>query len=351
MLTAMRRRLRLTDPALISWGSNDYLGLSQHPAVLDAAQAALRQYGAGAGASRLVSGHTPLHAKLESILAAYFDQEAALVFPSGYMTNLGVLTTLAGEGDALILDRLCHASLIDAARLSKARLFVYPHRDVAGAEKALKRARDYGRRLLVTESVFSMDGDLAPLAELRSLAREHHATLVVDEAHSLGMQALPVQADVVIGTLSKALGSQGGFVAASHAVVDQLVNHARSFIFTTGLAPACVGAARESIRLIKEGVVSGAPVQRLADTLRQGLQAQGWNTGDSTTQIIPVIVGSAERVMALSERLRQRGHDAPAIRPPTVPEETCRLRLSVTAFHTDHSVQNLLSTIGRAPHE
>jgi len=345
--TAMRRRLRASDETLIHWGSNNYLGLAKHPRVIAGAQAALAAYGAGATASRLIQGQAPLHQALESDLAQFFSRDAALVFPSGYMANLGAVTALVGPGDAIIMDRLCHASLIDAARLSGARLFVYPHIDLDGAKKALKRTVGYHRRLLLTESLFSMDGDFAPLKDLIPLAHQHGAMVLVDEAHGLGVwpHTDSAQADVLVGTLSKALGAQGGFVAASFPVIDWLVNKARPFIFTTGLAPACVGAAQAALALIKEGDTKAASVLDLAGELRIRLQALGWDTGRSHSQIIPILVGSASRALALAEQAKAAGHLIPAIRPPTVPEGECRVRISVTAEHTQADVDGLLNLL------
>jgi 8-amino-7-oxononanoate synthase len=348
---AMRRKLRLPDTSLINFASNNYLGLARHPDVIAGAEAALHAWGAGAVSSRLLSGHTALHAELEEGLAQFVGKESALVFPAGYMANVGVLTALAGPSDAVILDRLCHASLVDAARLSGARLLVYSHADVSDAERVLQRAASYRRRILVTESLFSMDGDAPDLPALRALARQYDALAVVDEAHALGVagpkgQGLSQDWDLVMGTLSKSFGSQGGFAAGSRTLMDYLVNKARSFIFTTGLSPACVGAALAALQVMKKDPTLADNVRTLSATLRQGLTERGWNILRSESQIIPILVGEADVALALSERLRAQGFYAPAIRPPAVHAHECRIRLSVTAEHTAAQIDHLLNSLG-----
>jgi len=348
---ALRRALRLQDPALVNFASNNYLGLTHHPLVLAGAEAALHQYGSGSASARLLSGHTPLHAELEQSLAAWVNQEAALIFPAGYMANLGVITSLAGPSDAVILDRLCHASLVDAARLSGARLLVYHHADADDAERVLKRAQSYRRRLLVTESLFSMDGDIPPLKELLALARRYQATALVDEAHALGVygdqgHGLSQGWDVVLGTLSKALASQGGFAAGSRVCIDYLTNKARSFIFTTGLSPVSVGAALAALQVIQKNPEVLKKVQARALALREGLRSQGWTTHPSESQIIPILVGEATTALELTECLRHKGFFAPAIRPPAVHAHECRLRLSVTAEHTQEQINHFLEVLG-----
>lgn len=358
----------------LNFSSNDYLGLSRHPRVIEAVQEVAKHWGAGATSSRLIGGNSVIHQDLEQALASFMGTEAALVFPTGYMANLGVITTLASEGDAVILDRLCHASLIDAARLSGARLFVYEHGDTADAEKVLKRAASYRRRLLVTESLFSMDGDFAPLAALAALAQQYEAISVSDEAHAIGvwgdqgkgarwdqgnggsvdrrndvvppfLRTSVPDVDVVIGTLSKSLGSQGGFVCGSQALVDSLVNKARSFIFTTGLSPLCVAAAHAALSLIQEDATPRTRVQDLAKRLREGLRARGFDILQSESQIVPVLLGTVDTTLAGAARLESAGIYAPAIRPPTVHAGACRLRFSVTANHTEKDIDQLLGVL------
>jgi 8-amino-7-oxononanoate synthase len=344
----MRRHLRTVErrgadafvvhgQAFINLSSNDYLGLAQHPTVVAAAQQALAYWGAGASSSQLVSGHTALHDELEKALADWLGRESALVFPSGYMANLAAVTALVGPGDAVIADRLCHASIIDAIRLSGARLFVFAHRDAGQAERALKRAAGYRRRLLVTESLFSMDGDAAPLEALSGLTARYDAMMLVDDAHALGVcgpdgRGLALgQADLVVGTLSKALGSQGGFVAGPAAVRELLINRARAFIYTTGLAPAAAGAALAAIGLLRKNSAPRETLRQLAMQLRDGLREQDWNLLASESQIIPVLLGSPEQALRVAEGLERNGIFAPAIRPPTVSAGECRLRFSVSA--------------------
>jgi 8-amino-7-oxononanoate synthase len=245
-------RLTIDGRSLLNFSSNNYLGLARHPQVLEGIKQVLEHWGAGATSSRLISGNSVIHQDLESALAAFVRREAALLFPSGYMANLAVITTLAGPGDAVVLDRLCHASLVDAVRLSGAKLLVYRHADAKDAEHVLNRALSYRRRLLVTESLFSMDGDFAPLEDLRQISERQKALTIVDDAHALGLWETKTAGwDVVVGTLSKSLGTQGGFAAASGEVIDLLINKARPFIFTTGLSPLCVAAGQAALSLVQ----------------------------------------------------------------------------------------------------
>jgi 7-keto-8-aminopelargonate synthetase-like enzyme len=377
-------RLTVQGRSLINFSSNNYLGLARHPLVLEAVRKALDQWGAGATSSRLISGTAAIHQELESALATFMQTEAALVFPTGYMTNLGVITALVGPGDAVVMDRLCHASLVDAAHLSGARLFVYEHANPESAERALKRASGYRRRLLVTDSLFSMDGDFAPLDDLTRLAKRCDAISVLDEAHALGVwgeegrgarfdretgrrgdtekrsdlplsprHPVPASAardwDVVVGTLSKALGSQGGFACGSKEFVETLVNKSRSFIYTTGLSPACVACARAALGLIQGDDVPRRRVQTLARQLREGLIDLGFDILGSQSQIVPVLLGDAQRALECSAHLEACGIFAPAIRPPTVHVGQCRIRFSVTAEHTREDVNRLLEALRKFP--
>jgi 8-amino-7-oxononanoate synthase len=329
----------------INFSSNNYLGLARHPQVVNAAKEVMDHWGVGATSSRLISGSSIIHQDLESALAAYIGTDAALLFPTGYQANLGAITSLVGPGDAIVMDRLCHASLVDAAHLSGARLFVYAHGDVAAAEAALERAATYSKRLLVTESLFSMDGDFAPMDELRTLAKNHKAISLVDQAHAIGVWDLAKGWDVTVGTLSKALGSQGGFVAGSKELIDTLVNKARSFIYTTGLSPVCVAAGFAALSLVQEDVSARQKVQQLSKQLRDRLRAQGWNILSSQSQIIPVLLGTPERTMTVSAVLKDAGYFAPAIRPPTVHTGQCRIRLSVTCQHEERELIGLLEVL------
>jgi 8-amino-7-oxononanoate synthase len=350
-----KARLIISGKTYVNFSSNNYLGLATHPKVIEAVREAAVIWGAGATASRLISGSTAIHSRLERALAGFLKKEAALLFPSGYMANLSVVTSLAGQGDAVIADRLNHASLIDAVRLSGARLFVYEHSDPVSAEKALIRARSYRRRLLMTDGLFSMDGDFAPLKELSSLCRRYDAVGMVDDAHALGIwgdegrgvASLLDTEWLLVGTLSKALGSQGGFVCASSPVIDLLVNRARPFIFSTGLSPLCVAAALQALSLIQEDAGPRERVKELSMILRNGLKKRGWNMLGSESQIIPVLIGETGKTLETAERLMQAGIYAPAIRPPTVHSGECRIRFSVTADHTEADVYRLMEVLDK----
>ncbi|MBX8687636.1 8-amino-7-oxononanoate synthase [Mycolicibacterium porcinum] len=339
----LRRELR-TRPAVateLDLASNDYLGLSQHPEVLDGGIEALRTWGAGAGGSRLVTGNTELHEGFETALAAFVGAESALVFSSGYTANLGAVVALSGPGSLLVSDALTHASLVDACRLSRARVTVTPHRDVDAVDAALS-ARTEERAVVLTESVFSTDGALAPLRELHAVCRRHGALLLVDEAHGLGVrgpggQGLLYEAglagspDVVMTTtLSKALGSQGGVVLGQEAIRAHLIDAARPFIFDTGLAPAAVGAAWAALRvLIAEPQRAQAVLDHAAELARI--------SGDATvpdSAVVSVILGEPEVAVAAAAACLDRGVRVGCFRPPTVPEGTSRLRLTARASLT-----------------
>lgn len=351
---------------LLNFSSNDYLGLGRYPKVKEASISATARYGTGAGASRLLSGNHPLYAQLESNLAKFKGTEAALVFPTGYMANLGLLTSLAGPGDTLILDKLCHASLIDAARLSGAVVRTYPHRDVERCREILTKSA--GRRIVVTDGVFSMDGDLAPLPELVSLTQTEGAALVVDDAHGnflLGEDGRgtlshfgisdPAGGDsrggvIQMGTFSKALGSLGGYVVGSTRLIDFLINKARSFIFTTGLPPGVVAASLAALEIVEKEPDRRRTLLARAAKFRAALTGQGWDILGSQTQIIPILAGQVEAAIEWSGHLRASGIFAPAIRPPTVPPGKCRIRISLTAYHDDPDVERLLSALGGILH-
>lgn len=342
----------------LCFSSNDYLGLSRHAAVIGAAQAAISAHGAGAGASRLMAGETAAHARLEAALAAFLGMEAALVFPSGYQGNIGLLTALAGRDSVIFSDALNHASLIDGARLSRSAVQVYAHNDLAELESRLTQTVCKGRKIVVTESVFSMDGDCAPVEEIAALAARAGAWLVVDEAHAVGVlgggrglcAARGARADVLLGTLSKALGSQGGFVACSSAVRDLLINKARTFIFSTGLAPANAAAAEAALGLIRNTPGMGADLLRKAALFREALRAGGL-TVPGETQIVPVLLGDEAVTMRAAEACRTRGLTVHGIRPPTVPAGQCRLRLSVSLAHSDAELLDAASKIIEAVRE
>ncbi|WCO67552.1 8-amino-7-oxononanoate synthase [Iamia majanohamensis] len=328
------------DRAVTSFASNDYLGLSAHPAVLAAAHEALDRWGAGATASRLVVGSRPPHHALEEDLAAWKGTDAALVFPTGYMANLGVLTALAGPGTRIVSDELNHASIVDGCRLARGELAIAPHADVAAVDRLL--AADDRPAVVVTDAVFSMDGDVADVEGLAEVCARHHALLVLDEAHAvLGPDPgpWPAGAEVVrVGTLSKALGALGGFVACSGALRDLLVNAARPFIFTTGLSPADAAAGRAALGVVRsaEGEVLRTRVRAHVDRLRPG----------HPSPIVPVVLGEEDAAVAAAATLLDQGLLVPAIRPPTVPAGTSRLRVTLSAAHTDAQVDALVAGLG-----
>jgi glycine C-acetyltransferase/8-amino-7-oxononanoate synthase len=371
--SGLHRRMRLIEgpqgPRVLLDGaevlllcSNNYLGLADNPKVRAAAAEAAERYGAGAGASRLISGSMTLHRRLEDRLASFKGTEAALLFGSGYLANTGTVAALAGRGAVVFSDELNHASIIDGCRLSRAEVFVYRHLDLEHLEYGLNQA-GLRARLIATDAVFSMDGDIAPLGELLGLARRHGVRLLVDEAHGTGAlgpggrgalaaAGLSGAPDViVVGTLGKALGGYGAYVCATAEVVDLLVNTARPFIFSTAPPPPCVGAALASLSLLAERPGLVEQLRRNAATLREALGANGLDRGPSRTQIVPVLVGDARRAVALCERALEGGVFAQAIRPPTVPEGSSRLRLTVMANHSAGELRAAARVIGRAAHE
>ncbi|KQT89771.1 8-amino-7-oxononanoate synthase [Methylobacterium sp. Leaf469] len=349
---ALRRRLVATARApeagaerdgrrLVSFSCNDYLGLSQDPRVIAAGQAALARHGAGAGASRLVTGNHPPLAALEARLAAHKGKAAALVFGSGYLANLGIVPALAGAGDVVLVDALGHSCLFAGAQLSGATLLRFRHNDVAHlrAILAARRAR-HGRVLVLTERVFSMDGDRAPLPEILALAAAYDAWTLVDDAHGLGVVEAGARAPLEMGTLSKTLGSYGGYVCASRAVVDLLTSRARSFVYTTGLPPASVAAALAALDIVETEPARAARPLALARrfTARLGLP-------EAQSPIVPIHVGEAPAALALSAALEARGYLVVAIRPPTVPAGTARLRVAFSAAHDAAQVDGLADAI------
>ena len=363
---------------VVSFASNDYLGLSAHPAVVAAAQDALSRWGAGSGASRLVTGSRPIHSELERALAEWKGTEAAVCFPTGFAANLGVLSTLGGPGVRILSDELNHASIIDGCRLSRSALVVYRHRDMGHLEELLAdgdaadadAGTDAGGAIptiVVTDSVFSMDGDVAPLADLVTLCRRHNALLVLDEAHAVLGPDLPsasgreggggmgdrvrdgMQGGMVVrvGTLSKTLGSLGGFVAASRDIVDLIVNRARSYIFSTAPTPADAAAALAALRVLRSAEGS-ALTDRLAALIDRVAEA-GFAPPGHPSPIIPVVLGSEQAALSASAALLQDGLWVPAIRPPTVPVGTSRLRVTLSSAHSDDHVSRLLHALTLLP--
>ena len=340
----------------VDFSSNDYLGLSAHPALLAAAHAALERYGCGAGASRLMSGDLQLNHEVEEALADFKGTEAALLFSTGYQANTGILPALVDRHDVIFADQLSHASLLDGALLSRAKLLRFRHNDPDDLAALLARRRaQFTRALIVTESIFSMDGDRAPLAQLVDLKERFNCRLYVDEAHATGIfgahgagcvdeDGLTEHVDFIMGTFSKALGSFGAYLATSRLAVDYLVNTAHSFIYSTALPPAVLAANLAALRVCREEPASGQALLRSAREFRQALVAQGWATGGAS-QIIPVQVGESEYALHLSAALAWQGFRILAIRPPTVPEGTARLRISLSAAHTPAQLAAVLEAL------
>jgi 8-amino-7-oxononanoate synthase len=337
----------------LAFCSNDYLGLASHPALADAAASATRLNGFGAGASRLVSGESSLHTRLEQALADYTGFPTALLFPTGYQTNIGTITALAGPPDLIVSDAANHASIIDGCRLSRARIVVHAHANADAAAQALATPGSFRRRFLITESVFSMDGDRAPLLDLAAAARQADAVLIVDEAHALGVAGpqgrgvcaeLGVRPAVLIGTLGKAIGTAGGFAACTPTIRSFLLNTARTFIFTTAAPHPVVAASLAALEILTSPAADA--LRHTARENARGLRDRLETTGQllpGRDLILPLILGSDAAALALSASLASRGIAVPAIRPPTVPEGTARLRITVSASHTNVDLDRLVT--------
>ncbi|MBU5615077.1 8-amino-7-oxononanoate synthase [Geomonas azotofigens] len=339
--------------------SNNYLGLADHPALRRAAVFGVA-FGTGSGASRLVSGTMELHAELEERIARFKGTEKALVFNSGYAANTGIISALVGRGDAIFSDKLNHASIVDGALLSRANCHRYPHRDMAALERLLQDKPGTGRRLIVTDGVFSMDGDIAPLRRMVQLARQYDALLMVDDAHGTGVlgatgrgtaELLGVMdgVDIHMGTLGKGLGSFGAYAAASQTICDYLVNKARSFIFSTSLPPAVLAPSIAALDLVdsREGKELRDRLSANVALFKERLAAAGFDTMGSETQIVPVFVGPAEATMQFSKELLDQGIFVQGIRPPTVPAGSCRLRCTIMATHDPADLEASADTIAR----
>ncbi|MBI4938697.1 MAG: 8-amino-7-oxononanoate synthase [Nitrosomonadales bacterium] len=350
----------------LSFCSNNYLGLASHPQLVAALQQGAQQWGVGAGASHLVSGHCAPHHQLETQLADFAGKPAALLFSSGYLANLGAVQALTGRGDAVFADKLNHASLNDAMLLSRAEVRRYRHNDMTHLAQLLAQARS-GRKLVITDAVFSMDGDLAPLPQLLALCEQHDAWLLVDDAHGFGVlgehgrgalfhNKAPLPPGEGLGwghspriiymaTLGKAAGVAGAFVAAEQVVIDTLINHARSYVYTTASPPALSVALLQSLHLIRQGDGLRAHLRDLIERLRAGLAGLPWKLMPSDTAVQPLLVGDNKDAVALSAGLRARGIWVPAIRPPTVPQGTARLRISLSAAHSTDDVEQLIAAL------
>jgi len=339
----------------LAFSSNDYLGLANHPQLIAALQQGAAAWGVGAGAAHLVNGHFTPHHQLEQELAAFVGKPAALLFSTGYMANLGAVQALVGKDDTVYADKLNHASLNDAMLLSRATAQRYRHGDMVQLDSLLAKQRS-GRKLVITDAVFSMDGDIAPLRELLALCEKHDAWLLVDDAHGFGVLGqqgrgslahfgLDSARFILMGTLGKAAGVSGAFVAAEQVVIDTLVNQARSYVYTTATPPALSVALLASLQLIAQGDALRAHLQRLIALLREGLGDMPWQLMPSDTAIQPLLVGDNKQALALSEGLRERGIWVAAIRPPTVPQGTARLRITLSAAHTEEDVERLIEAL------
>jgi 8-amino-7-oxononanoate synthase len=350
--------VRVDGTRLVSFCSNDYLGLANHPRVVDAFRAAAERYGVGAGASHLVSGHTRAHHLLEEELAEWIGSERTLLFSTGYMANLGVVSAFAGRGSRIFEDRLNHASLIDAARLARAKVTRYPHLSVSRLESSIGAG---GGGLITTDAVFSMDGDLAPLPDLARLAGRVGARLLVDDAHGFGVLGAtgrgslehhglaPKDPVILMCTLGKALGTFGAFVAGTADVVESLIQEARTYIYTTALPAAVAEATRTSLQVLREDPSGRQRLHALVERFRSGALQLGLAVSDSRTPIQPLMMGGAARANAAAVTLRAAGFLVPAIRPPTVPEGSARLRITLSAGHTFEQVDRLLEALAILP--
>ncbi len=352
-----RARMQVDGREVLLFAGSNYLDLASHPQVVAAAARAARDFGCAAGGSRLINGNLRLHAELEERLAEFVGCEAALVFSTGYMANVGTIAALVGEGDVLVSDALNHASIVDGARLSRARVRVFPHGDVAALEALLEAERPRARQILIAvDGVYSMDGDLAPLREIARAARTHDAMLLVDDAHGTGtlgaggrgaLEHLGIEpgatsgVDVAMGTLGKSLGSFGAFVAGTRELRELLVNTARSFIFSCALAPPQVAAALAALELLDTEPWRRWLLQTRAAQLRSRLAAAGISTAPSTTQIVPIVIGDNRATMNVCEELLRRGFYAQGIRHPSVPAGSARLRITTMASHSEGDIDLL----------
>ena len=353
LMSAPTGTINLDGCDVVLLGSNNYLGLSTHPKVIDAAVEATRTFGTGSSGSRLISGNSERYTTLETNLAKSKGTEAALVFSSGYAANTSVIPVLAGEGDLILSDTLNHASIIDGCRLSRATKKVYRHCDMEHLRLLLSESTAFRRRLIVTDGVFSMDGDIAPLPDICNLAAAHNAMLLVDDAHGFGVLGkdgsgtvahfgLEAEDIIQMGTLSKAVGALGGYIAGSRALIEVLINRARGFIFTTGLPPATLAAADAALDVMRSEPELRQRLFSHAKRLKTGLSDLGYTLLPSETQILPVVLGSPQRATSVAEALLTAGVFAPAIRPPAVPSGTSRLRLTVMATHTEAEIQRAI---------
>ena len=348
--------LEINGKKYLSFCSNNYLGLANNPLVIKAVKDAVEKYGWGAGASRLVSGNMKLHEALEDEISRFKGKEASIVFPTGYMANIGTISSLVSKGDLVICDKLNHASIIDGCRLSGADFRVYPHCDMKKLENVLRKSAKYSRKLIVTDTVFSMDGDLAPLPDIVGIALKYKAMVMVDEAHGTGVFGkmgrgvvehfnLSEKVNIIMGTLSKAVGSLGGYVSSDADLINYLRNKARSFMYTTALPPAVCAASIAGIKLIQNDPSLRASLWNNVRYLKEKLELLNFNVISSESPIIPILIGDAKKAVEVSKYLYKNGILIPAIRPPTVPAKSSRLRLTVMSTHTREDMEILLDAL------
>lgn len=343
--------------AMLSFCSNDYLGLAAHPAIKKAFINAAESEGVGSGAAHLLSGHSRYHQQLEEALADFTGQQAVLLFSSGYQANLGVIDGLMSRGDVVIQDKLNHASLLDGSRLSTATQWRYQHADMQALTRRLSQTESTERRLIVTDGVFSMDGDLAPLEQLTQLAQDHQAAVLVDDAHGIGVigqhgrgcvehwQIVTAHLPIVMGTFGKAFGTSGAFVAADKEVIDTLIQHARTFVYTTAQPAAIAAASLASLTLVEAESWRREKLHALIAQFRQGAAELGLALIESMTAIQPIVIGDDKQAMAIGQALEAKGFLVAVIRPPTVPEGSARLRVTLSANHTEQNIKQLLDAL------
>ncbi|WLR52703.1 8-amino-7-oxononanoate synthase [Bacillus tianshenii] len=356
METACEAETSVEGKRLLLFSSNNYLGLANDERLKQAAVSAINEFGVGSSGSRLTTGNMLIHEQLEQEIASWKQTESALLFSSGYLANIGTISALMGKGDLIISDELNHASIIDGCRLSKAKTLVYQHVNMKDLRNKLKESVQYRRVLIVTDGVFSMDGNIAPLREIVDQAEEFGAWVMVDDAHAAGVLGkhgrgtvehlgLEGRVQLQVGTLSKAVGTEGGFVAASEEVIDYLKNHARSFIFQTALPPGTIGATRSSIQIIQQELERRMHLKALSDFFRSQLEEAGFDVVKGETPIIALVIGESERALGFSKRLEEEGVFAPAIRPPTVPVGSSRIRFTLMATHTREQVKKAVDKV------
>ncbi len=353
MNTAPQPEMSINGQRQIVFSSNNYLGLANDKRLINVAEKVLHDFGVGSSGSRLTTGNSDWHEKIEQRIASFKQMEAALLFSSGYLANVGVLSALPEKGDVLVSDQLNHASIIDGCRLSKADTVIYKHVDMDDLEEKLKETQSYERRFIVTDGVFSMDGTIAPLDKIMSLAKRYHAFVIVDDAHATGVlgdngrgtsEYFDVFPDVVIGTLSKAIGTEGGFVAGSKVLIDFLLNHARTFIYQTSIPPSICAASYVALDIIEQSKGNRQLLLSKVIHIKTSLEEMGYKVKGGHTPIIPVIIGDTQKTVTFANRLQEKGIFAPAIRPPTVAIGESRIRLTVTTDHTSKEIDYLLET-------